>query len=148
MDLDTFKMPKTKSSIVSKVLSRILTDAERSIKGEAISKDTGFFGEIGELAAYALIRSSGGEAESLAEARAVDDLLQRVYRDEVSEISEAKLIECLTLGFYGLVFAKYDDEDFRYLYRYAMRAIRKYSIVEEWLKKALVFEALLHDVNP
>jgi hypothetical protein len=54
----------------------------------------------------------------------------------------------LTLGFYGLVFAKYDDEDFRYLYRYAMRAIRKHSIVEEWLKKALVFEALLQDVNP
>ncbi len=148
MDLDKSMIPKTKNKIVAKVLDTATRDAERSIRGEAISQDTGFFGEIGELAVYALIQSAGGEAESLAQAKAVDELLQRVYRDEVSEISEAKMVACLTLGFYGLVFAKYDDEDFRYLYRYAMRAIRKYSVVEEWLKKALVFESLFHHVDP
>ncbi len=147
MDLEKSKMPKTKNTIVSKVLAKVFSDVESSLRGEDISLEAGFFGENSELAAYAYILSEGGEAESLSQAKAVDAILQRIYRDEASEVSEDNMIACLTLGFYGLLFAKYDDEDFRYLYRYAMRAIRKYSVVEKWLKKALVFESLLHHID-
>ncbi|MFW9966360.1 MAG: MBL fold metallo-hydrolase [Candidatus Thorarchaeota archaeon] len=148
MDLEKSKMPTTKNTVVSKVLAKILSDAESALRGEDVSLEAGFFGENSELPAYALILSEGGEAGSLTQAKAVDALLQRIYRDEASEVSESSMIACLTLGFYGLVFAKYDDEDFRYLYRYATRAIRKYNVVEEWLKKALVFESLLHHIDP
>ncbi|MFX1271115.1 MAG: hypothetical protein ACFFAX_05460, partial [Promethearchaeota archaeon] len=136
MDLGTSKMPKSKNNIVANVLTTILSEARRSSKGEANIAEIGFFGENRELAPYALIQSTGNEIESLTDATATDELLQRVYRDEVAEINEGDMIACLTLGFYGFIFGKYDDEDFRYIYRYAMRAIRKYSIVEEWLKKA------------
>ncbi|MHA2313298.1 MAG: hypothetical protein ACXADF_17565, partial [Candidatus Thorarchaeota archaeon] len=148
MDLDKSKIPKTKNPIVSKVLAKAIEDAEQSLIKKKVALDLGFFGETGELAAYAFIRSTGGDPDSLVQAKAVDDLLQLVYRDEVLDISEDKLLSCLTLGFYGFLFTKYNDEDFRYLYRYSMRAIRKHDVVENWLKKALVFEALLHHNNP
>ncbi|MFX1438907.1 MAG: MBL fold metallo-hydrolase [Promethearchaeota archaeon] len=143
MDLDTRRLPKSKNPVVAKVLATVLAQAERSLKGESLASGLGFFGEKSELAPFALIQSFGNEIESLPEAKAVDELLQVVYRDELPEINEGDMIACLTLGFYGFIFGEYDDEDFRYLYRYAMRAIRKYSIVEEWLKKALIFESLL-----
>ncbi len=148
MGLDTSKVPKTKNAIVSQVLAKAVKDAESSLKKRRTLLDLGFFGEVGEIAAYAFLQSAGEGSEALAEAKVMDELLQRVYRDDISEISEARMLACLTLGFYGYIFAKYDDEDFRYLYRYAMRAIRKYDVVEKWLKKALVFESLLHHTNP
>ncbi|TFH09818.1 MAG: MBL fold metallo-hydrolase [Candidatus Thorarchaeota archaeon] len=62
-----------------------------------------------------------------------------IFRDAKDTITANEMIQAMTLCLHGLVFGNYDEEDFRFLYRYALRYIRGQTQIEKWLRKALVY---------
>lgn len=148
MSVDKNRVPKTKNKVISAVLSTAITNAQKVVKGQQISPDDGPFGENNELLPFAVLRASDLETASLVQAIRIQALLDRVFRDDLSEITLADYLDCITLGFYGFIMKDYDEEDFRYLYRYSLGRGIKHEPIMEWLRKALVFDSCIRYSKP
>jgi putative mRNA 3-end processing factor len=82
----------------------------------------------------------------LTKAEAADAILMETFRDAREDPTSADIIQSMTLCLYGLILGNYNEEDFRYLYRYSLRHVRNQGQIESWLRKALVFlAATKHD---
>jgi putative mRNA 3-end processing factor len=141
MNLDQSKVPKTSNKIIKEILASGIAESQRVVKGQQVSAGQDTFGESNELLAFEIIRAAGLEVSTLKEALRVHSLLERVFRDDLAEISQPDYLSCLTLGLYGLILQNYDEEDFRYLYRYSLNASMKHEPVMRQLRRMLVFKA-------
>ncbi len=148
MSVDKSRVPKTKNKFISAVLSTAITGAQEVVKGQEVSAGDGPFGKNKELLPYAFLRASKLVTASLGQALKVQALLDRVFRDDLTEITQSDYLDCITLGFYGFIMKDYDEEDFRYLYRYSLGRGIKHEPVMEWLRKALVFDACIRYDKP
>ncbi|MFX0045322.1 MAG: hypothetical protein ACFE8Z_05700, partial [Candidatus Hermodarchaeota archaeon] len=129
MSVDLSRVPKTKNGTIKKILAAGVANAQSVIKGEIIATGKDAFGESDELLAFEILRASDVDASALREAGRVHSQLERVFRDDLTEISQPDYLSCLALGFYGFIMQNYDDEDFRYLYRYSLSASMKHEPV-------------------
>ncbi|MGY5873534.1 MAG: MBL fold metallo-hydrolase [Candidatus Thorarchaeota archaeon] len=131
--------PKTKHKAIKQFFDQAESDLKLAQKGKKIPKGEGLFGESRELIVYELAKSSNESTDSLGIAQQANDLLMLTFRDAKEDPSADEMIQSMTLCLYGLIFGNYNEEDFRFLYRWSLRYIRGQSPIEEWLRKALIF---------
>ncbi|MGD9397362.1 MAG: MBL fold metallo-hydrolase [Candidatus Thorarchaeota archaeon] len=139
-------IPKTKNKRIKELFNQASSDVQRVKKGEKVPDEKGPFEESREFLAFEVAKAAESVIEGLPKAKAADAVLMETFRDARDEPSPADIIQSMTLCLYGLVLGNYNEEDFRYLYRYSLRHIRNQNQIESWLRKALVFlAAAKHD---
>ena len=148
MSIDLSKVPSTKNGTIRQIFASGAANAQRAVKGEEIAAGQDAFGVSNQLLAFEITRASNLDASALEDAARVHSRLERVFRDDLTEISQPDYLSCLALGFYGLVLQNYDEEDFRYLYRYSLSASMKHEPVMQQLRRMLVFEACTKHSKP
>ncbi|MFW9768151.1 MAG: MBL fold metallo-hydrolase [Candidatus Thorarchaeota archaeon] len=133
-------IPKTKN----KAIQTMFDQAERNIKllmdGKPVSEEPGLFGESRLLVVSELAKSMNKEIAS-DKVDSVQRTLMEIFRDVKQEPTLSDIIQSLTLGLYGFVLGNYNDEDFRYLYRYSLKHLKNQKKLDQWLRKALIFIA-------
>ena len=134
-------IPKTKNKVIQKMFSQAEKDLQLVKKGKELSEELGMFGEARELLVFELSRAMDEPIDSLVVANSAQEVLMEIFRDIRNEPSISNVIQSMTLGLYGLILGNYDDESFRYLYRYSLRHVRNHQRINEWLRKALVLLA-------
>ncbi len=128
------------------MFSKAESDLSIILKGKEISDEPGIFGESRELLVFELAKSRESPINSLGKANTVNNILMEIFRDARDESTVSDVIQSMTLGFYGFILGNYDDEDFRYLYRYSLKHVRNQQKIERWLRKALlILAATRHD---
>lgn len=127
--------------MIKQTLEKAESDLKLALKEKPIQKGEGLFGESRELIVYELAKASNQTVSTLSIAEKVNEQLLLIFRDAKDTITSDEMIQAMTLCLHGLVFGNYDDEDFRFLYRYALRYIRSQTPIEKWLRKALVYLA-------
>ncbi|MCK4245569.1 MAG: hypothetical protein KAX20_08095, partial [Candidatus Omnitrophica bacterium] len=147
MGIDKQKIPKTDVSIIRSQFKQAAADAETALKGKSIPKGEGPFGEPRELLAFAILESSGEPSQKTSIAQPIADRLMEVFRDVSPNISVADYLESATLCLYGFILETYNEEDFRYFYRYSLSRIRDHTSIESWLRKAIVFYGLCKNLK-
>ena len=140
-------IPATQNPAISGFFDRLKKTAKSKGK-ETKAGPEGLLGEPGELALYEFIVASGSDPSGLTHAVSVDATLQSVFLDSLETIEPDELSECMTLCLYGLIFGRYDREDFRYTYRYSLWKLRNGAVIDSWLKKAVVTLAALATTTP
>jgi putative mRNA 3-end processing factor len=148
MSVDLSRVPNTKNKAINEFLASGVANAQSVAKGEKFAAGKDAFGETNELLPFEILRASGVDASRFKEAGRVHSQLERVFRDDLTEISQTDYLACLALGFYGLILQSYDEEDFRYLYRYSLSASMKHEPVMRQLRRMLVFEACTKHSKP
>ncbi|UCE11244.1 MAG: MBL fold metallo-hydrolase [Candidatus Thorarchaeota archaeon] len=141
MPIDKKKIPQSKIKIIGDFISWAAECAESVANGNRPEIGKGLFGESGELIVYEILRHFEVDASSLSYALEVDERLAEVFRDILARISTEDYLDCATLCMYGFIIGNYTDEDFRYVYRYSLGRLKDRKLVEDWLRKALVFLA-------
>ncbi len=136
--------PKTKHKLIKQIFTQAEKDLNNSLKGQPIPEEAGLFGESREFIVFELAKASNQNIESLSIAQKADELLMLIFRDARESTTAEEMIEAMTLCLHGLVFGNYNEEDFRYLYRYSLRYIRSQNPIERWLRKALLYLAAVH----
>jgi len=136
--------PKTKHKLIKQSFIQAEKDLDNQIKGKAKPEGVGLFGEPREFIVFELAKATNQNTESLKIAKKANELLMLIFRDAKESTTIEEMIEALTLCLYGLAFGNYNEEDFRYLYRYSLRYIRTQNPIEKWLRKALVYIAAVH----
>ncbi|MBE0526824.1 MAG: hypothetical protein IH631_07770, partial [Candidatus Thorarchaeota archaeon] len=131
--------PKTNHKKIKQIFSQAESDLKLALKGAQIPKGEGLFGESREFIVFELAKTSSQAVDSLPIAKKANDQLMLIFRDAKEEVSSDEMIEAMTLCLHGLVLGNYDEEDFRYLYRYSLRYIRGQTQLEKWLRKALLY---------
>jgi len=134
-------IPKTKNKVIKELFNRATSDLGLVKKGKTIPDEKGPFDESREFLAFEVAKALEMPVEGLSKAEEANNVLGLLFRDVHDEPSLEDIIPSITLCLYGLVLGNYDEEDFRYLYRYSLRHIRNQSPIESWLRKALVFLA-------
>ena len=104
-----------------------------------MTDEKGPFGESIQIMAFELARAREKSTDSLPEGLESHNKLISVFRDEIAEPSTPDIITVLTHGAYGFQLGNYDEEDFRYIYRYSLRYIRGQKEIESFLRRVLVF---------
>jgi putative mRNA 3-end processing factor len=141
------KYPRTSS----KALAGHFKSAEAALgliqKGKR-PEGEGPFGESIELMTYQLAKVRNIDTQLLSEAIAVDKNLMAAFRDDIEDPTANDIIDALSLCAYGLLLGVYNDEDFRFLYRYSLRNLRSHQPVESWLRKGLVLLAATRRDKP
>ncbi|MFW9793150.1 MAG: MBL fold metallo-hydrolase [Candidatus Thorarchaeota archaeon] len=139
-------IPKTKRKFIQKQFDQAVSDLQLIRKGEKVPEDKGIFGEPREFLVFELAKFKEIPTDSLEVATTANNVLMEVFRDVRDDVSINDVIHSMTLGLYGFILGNYDEEDFRYLYRYSLKHIRNQPKVEDWLRKALLFlGAIKHD---
>ncbi|MHA2359426.1 MAG: hypothetical protein ACXAB5_04075, partial [Candidatus Thorarchaeota archaeon] len=133
--------PNTKYKVIRTLFSRAESDLQLVTKGKKIPDETGIFGDPRELLVFELAKSIENSVESLEKAISADKVLLEIFRDVREDPSVLEMIQSMTLGLYGLILGNYNEEDFRYLYRYSLKHVRNHQKIEQWLRKALVLLA-------
>ncbi len=131
--------PKTKHKMIQQIFAQAESDLKLALKGKQIPKGEGIFGESREFIVFELAKALNQNAESLETAQQVNDRLMLMFRDAKEDFSVEGMIQAMTLCLHGFVFGNYNEEDFRFLYRYSLRYIRKQAPIEKWLRKAVVY---------
>ena len=147
MGIDKQKIPKTDVPIIKSQFKQAAADAETALKGKSIRKGEGPFDEPRELLAFAILEASGELSQTISTAQSIADRLMEVFRDASPEISVADYLESATLCLYGFILGTYNEEDFRYFYRYSLSRIRNHASIESWLRKAIVFYCLCKNLR-
>ena len=139
-------IPNIKNKAIKQMFSQASLDVELAAKGETLPDEMGAFDEPREFIAFEVAKALGASTERFSKASEADKVLIDIFRDIRDSPSTADVLESMTLCLYGLVVGNYDEEDFRYLYRYSLRSTRSQTQVESWLRKAMVFlAAIKHD---
>ncbi|MGY5880389.1 MAG: MBL fold metallo-hydrolase [Candidatus Thorarchaeota archaeon] len=131
--------PKTKHKLIKQNFAQAESDLKLALKEKQIPKGEGFFGESREFIVFELAKASNQTIGTLANAEQADEQLMLIFRDAKDTITANEIIQAMTLCLHGLVFGNYNEEDFRFLYRYSLRYIRGQAPIEKWLRKALVY---------
>ncbi len=137
--------PKTKHKLIKELFSQAEKDLKLVEKEKQIPEGEGPFGESREFITYQLAKASDVGTGSLKVAEEANNLLMLLFRDAKEAVTVDDIIQGLTLCLYGFVFGNYNDEDFRYLYRYSLRSVRTQGPIEKWLRKALIFIAAVNN---
>ncbi|MFX1605069.1 MAG: MBL fold metallo-hydrolase [Promethearchaeota archaeon] len=139
-------IPKTKNKKIKTLFNQAISDVERVKRGVSVPDEKGPFGESREFLAFEVAKATEVPVEGLTKAETADAVLMETFRDARDNPTPGDIIQSMTLCLYGLVLGNYDEEDFRYLYRYSLRHVRNQGQIENWLRKALVFlSAMKHD---
>ena len=136
--------PKTKHKLIKQIFNQAEKDLNNSLKGQSIPEGEGLFGESREFIIFELAKATNQDTEFLTIAKKANELLSLIFRDAKEATTAEEIIEAMTLCLHGLIFGNYNEEDFRFLYRYSLRYIRSQSTIEKWLRKALVYIAAVH----
>ncbi len=136
-------IPKIKNKKIKELFERALSDINALNKGQKIVDEKGPFEEPREFLAFEMAKASSLSTERFTAALTANKVLMEIFRDVPDEPSQEDILKSLTLCLYGLVFGNYNEEDFRYLYRYSLKHIRNQGPIEEWLREALVFLAAI-----
>ena len=131
--------PKTKHKMIQQIFAQAESDLKLALKGKQIPKGEGIFGESREFIVFELAKALNQNTESLETAQQANDRLMLMFRDAKEDFSVEGMIQAMTLCLHGFVFGNYSEEDFRFLYRYSLRYIRKQAPIEKWLRKAIVY---------
>lgn len=131
--------PKTKHKMIQQIFAQAENDLKLALKEKHIPKGEGLFGESREFIVFELAKALNQNTESLETAQQANDRLMLMFRDAKEDFSVEGMIQAMTLCLHGFVFGNYSEEDFRFLYRYSLRYIRKQAPIEKWLRKAIVY---------
>jgi putative mRNA 3-end processing factor len=134
-------IPKTKNKVIKALFNQAISDIQLVRKGKRIPDETGPFVETREFLAYEVSKTQDPPVENLSLAEKANAILMEIFRDAREDPTQTEIIESMTLCLYGLVLGNYDDEDFRYIYRYSLKHVKNQNPVENWLRKALLFLA-------
>ncbi len=136
--------PKTKHKLIKQNFAQAESDLKLALKEKQIPKGEGLFGESREFIVFELAKASNQTVTSLAVAEEANEQLMLIFRDAKDTITSDEIIKAMTLCLHGLIFGNYNEEDFRFLYRYSLRYIRGQTPIEKWLRKALVYNAAVN----
>ncbi|MFW9921209.1 MAG: MBL fold metallo-hydrolase [Candidatus Thorarchaeota archaeon] len=145
MKLDRTVAPKTRNSSLDALFKKALKAAESILSGKS-TEDKGPFGEPIELLSYQLAKKAGSDLSAFAKALQIDNRLSLIFRDFIEDKVPEAILEGLILGTYGFILGHYDDEDFRYLYRYTLSESDKDHIYSDWMKRSISLIAALDHV--
>lgn len=134
-------IPKTKNKAIMEIFNQALADLNLVKKGEKIPDEKGPFDESREFIIFEIAKANDIPTESLVKAEKTNSLLIEIFRDIRDNPTSSDIIQSMTLCLYGFLLGSYNEEDFRYIYRYSLRYVRNQSQIESWLRKALVFIA-------
>jgi putative mRNA 3-end processing factor len=132
-------LPKTKSDVINECFKQATKDAE---DGSKTSDWLDLFKQSNELLVAEILRKQEKEFSGLNDAKVTHDRLNLILRDAISEIRLEDYLSSGTLALYGFLLDNYNEEDFRYVYRYSLQKVKDQKQVTKWLKKALVFLAI------
>ena len=136
--------PKTKHKLIRRIFSQAESDLKIAMKEKPVPEGEGLFGESREFIVFELAKASNQTVSTLPIAQKANELLMLIFRDAKDSVTAVELIEAMTLCLHGLVFGNYNEEDFRFLYRYGLRYIRGQAPIEKWLRKALIYNAAVN----
>jgi len=128
--------PKTKNIVIEKLIKNAI-DAADSISLGKTPDIQGPFGESIELLSYQLAKKGKESILSYSRGKIADERLALIFRDALEYESNENILESLILGTYGYLIGLYDEEEFRYLYRYTLKEGFKYDYFTDWLKRSL-----------
>ncbi len=135
----------------SKIVARHFKNAESAIqdatKGKSLAGQ-GLFGENVELMAYELSVARTLDTQSLVKGVQCHEKLMQTFRDDIEDPAQEDIIEVMTLCLYGFLLDLFNEEDFRFLYRYSLRYIRTQNDIEDWLRRALIVIASCRHKKP
>ncbi len=137
--------PKTKHKMIKQIFEQAERDLELALKEKQIPEGEGLFGESREFIVFELAKSTNQIADTLPIVQQANEMLMLIFRDAKNDTSADEMIQAMTLCLHGLVFGNYNEEDFRFLYRYSLRYIRGQGPIEKWLRKALVYLAAINN---
>jgi len=138
-------LPKTKHRKIKQIFDQAESDLNSLAKGKKIPEGEGLFGESREYIVYELAKASSADVDELLDAKQVNDLLMQIFLDIKDDTSVAEIIKAMNLCLHGLIFGNYNEEDFRYLYRYSLRYVRNQNPIEKWLRKALLYLSAINN---
>jgi len=131
--------PKTKHKLIQQIFAQAESDLKLALKEKQIPKGEGLFGESREYIVFELAKALNQNTDALNTAQQTNELLMLMFRDAQEDLSVEGIIQAMTLCLHGFVFGNYSEEDFRFLYRYSLRYIRRQAPIEKWLRKAVVY---------
>ncbi len=131
--------PKTKHKMIQQIFEQAEKDLKLALKAKQLPKGEGIFGESREYIVFELAKALNQNIDSLNTAQQANDMLMLMFRDTKEDLSVDGMIQAMTLCLHGFVFGNYSEEDFRFLYRYSLRYIRRQAPIEKWLRKAIVY---------
>ncbi len=131
--------PKTKHKMIQQIFAQAESDLKLTLKEKQIPEGEGLFGESREFIVFELAKALNQNTDALNTAQQANDLLMLMFRDAKEDFSVEGMIQAMTLCLHGFVFGNYNEEDFRFLYRYSLRYIRRQAPIEKWLRKAIVY---------
>ena len=134
-------IPKTKNKGIKELFNRATSDVDLAKRGKKVPDEKGPFDESREFLAFEVAKATDMTVEGLTHAEAADGILMELFRDARDDPTPAEITQSMTLCLYGVVLGSYNEEDFRYLYRYSLRHVRNQNQIESWLRKGLVFLA-------
>ncbi len=134
-------IPKTKNKVIKELFNQATSDVDLVKKGKKVPDEKGPFDESREFLVFEVAKATDMTVEGLSQAEAADSVLMELFRDARDEPTPEDVTQSMTLCLYGVVLGSYNEEDFRYLYRYSLRHVRNQNQIEGWLRKALVFLA-------
>lgn len=147
MKLNRENAPKTKNRYLKSLFTRAFDAAESIFEGEK-ADGMGPFDEPIEFLSYQLLKRTNEDLKAFSKATIADERLSLILREVLEEKSISKVIESLILGTYGYILGHYDEEDFRYLYRYTLGEGNKHEDYSDWIKKSLSLIAALNHEKP
>jgi putative mRNA 3-end processing factor len=134
-------IPKTKNKVIKELFDQATSDIDLVKKGKKIPDEKGPFDESREFLVFEVAKTKEIDIEGLKKAESADATLLEIFRDARDDATTEDIIQSMVLGLYGLVLGNYNEEDFRYIYRYSLRHVRNQNQIEAHLRKSLVFLA-------
>ncbi len=139
MNIQTDSIPVSAFEPINDVFQRALAVAEQVMKGERPKVERGPFGENGEILPFVILQVSGQDTALLSIGKEINDRLQLFMRNAVGSMSIIDYFEPATMALYGFILGQYTDEDFRHVYRYALTRVQELGLLEQWIRKAMIF---------
>lgn len=138
-------LPKIKHKKIKQTLDQAQSDLKLLQKGKKVPEGEGLFDEPREFIVFELAQASNESTESLTNSTAANEMLMQIFLDARDDTTPQDIIHAMTLCMHGLVFGNYNEEDFRYLYRYSLRYFRNQTQIEKWLRKALLYLSAINN---
>ncbi len=141
------KTPQIDNKLIAGAFTKAASDVANVARGKTIGEGKGLFGEPRELLVFEMARASGVKQDLLPLGAKAHERLLAIFRDNLPDAERPGIQESSTLCLYGLVLNNYDEEDFRYLYRYLLYNWKDQEQCEKWAHKALVFLGLVKNLS-
>ena len=142
-----YKAPPIENKAIAAAFAKASSDLASLERGKTVAEGKGFFGEPRELLVFEMARAAGTKHDTLSIAAKAHDRLMTIFRDDLPGTEQAGIQDSSTLCLYGFALKNYDEEDFRYLYRYLLYNWREQDQAEKWIQKALVFLGLIRNYS-